>query len=265
MEWIKTILDRLSWFLASLIPGSVLFLLVLLHKPVLIDLVWETQLLTYSTKLFITVLFIFASGHTVNFGLTTVLRAIGGAVGGYLAAGPERAKSDVKPWQNRNWRALLTRHLGPVAPENIDPLYKEVFELRMKATQNYPDEERVQMAAALLGERAAADFNDYEWRGWWEHFHRVSFLKKGPDAMLYDHINSGFCAASFVVLFALPFTPQFRVWWIIAMSVFWILILILRTIGDFNAFLDPWSSYAVQIEQLEERIAPEDRWQHPGR
>lgn len=254
MDWLKTILDRLSGLLASIIPGSVLFLLFALHQPSLIGRLWETPLLTYNTKLAISVLFALAIGHTVNFALATLMHGVGGAIGGYIGAGPARPDPDVKPWQNKNWRALLTRYLGQAAPENIDPVYEEVFTIRMQAIGNYPEQERAQRAAALLQEKARAESNDFEWRGWWEHFHRASFLKREPEALLYDNIHSGFCAASLIVLVALPFTTELRKWWVIAVCTIWILILILRTLADMRAVLDPWSSYTRQVEQLEEKI-----------
>lgn len=258
MDWLKTTLDRLSGFLASLIPGSVLFLLFAIHQPALVSRIWETPLLTYNTKVILSIFFSLAIGHTVNFALSTLMRGLGGAFGGYIAAGPGRPEPAVKPWQNKNWRALLAKYLGRAAPENIDPMYEEVFQMRMKAIENYPVEERPEIGAKLVAEKATADLNDYEWRGWWEHFHRASFLNKGPEALLYDNLNSGFCSASLVVLIALPFTPEFRVWWAVAISIFWILILVLRSVADIKAFLDVWSSYTNQIEQLEEKIGAFD-------
>lgn len=263
MEWLKTILDRLSWILGSLIPGSVLFLLFFVHHPALVRLIWETQILTYGTKLFLTVLFTFAVGHTVNFGFTTLLGAIAGAVGGYLGAAPDRWDAEAAPWQNRTWRALLHRYLGPVAPENIDPPHEEVYAMRLEAIQKYPVDQRAQMAKDLLTEKTTATLNDYQWRGWWEYFHRSSFLTKSADVLLYDHINSGFCAASLVVLFALPSTPQLRLWWIVAICVFWVLFLILRCVADFRSVMDPWSSYFKQIERLEKVIGDLTNSQNP--
>ncbi|HSS21664.1 MAG TPA: hypothetical protein VLL54_16445 [Pyrinomonadaceae bacterium] len=254
MDWLKTTLDRLSGVLTSLIPGSVIFLLFALHKPELVGRVWESQLLTYNTKLILSVFFSLLIGHTVNFGLSTLMGAIGGAIGGYIRARPVRPDPEVKPWQNKNWRTLLATHLGKAAPDNVNPIPYELFEMQVKALQNHPAQERLELFGKLLKEKAAADSNDYEWRGWWDYFHRASFLKRGPQASLYDDISSGFCSASLVVLIALPFTPEFRVWWLVVTSVAWILFLVLRTIADFKAVLDPWSSMFDQLERLEERV-----------
>jgi hypothetical protein len=254
MDWLKTTLDRLSGFLASLIPGSVLFLLFTIHQPDLIRTVWETPLLTYNTKVILSIFFSLLIGHTVNFALSSLLGGLGGALGGYFAAGPAGADPEVKPWQDKNWRAMLAKYLGRAAPENIHPFYKEVFEARMDAIKNYPEEERAEIAAKLLREKLAADLNDSEWRGWWSHLHQTSFFKRGPEALLHDKIISGFCSASLVVLIALPFTSEFRVWWAIAISIFWILYLVVRSTADIMALMNPWSSYTAQIEQLEEKL-----------
>lgn len=104
------------------------------------------------------------------------MHMLGGGLGGFIAAGPARPDPDVRPWQNKNWRALLSRYLGRAAPENIEPVYKEAFELRLNALQHYEENLRAERAAELLREKAKAGLNDYEWRGWSQHLHRKSLL-----------------------------------------------------------------------------------------
>ena len=81
MDWMK-IIDKFFGFLCGLIPGSVVLLVVALHRPELWTTFWKLDHLGYQTKLTILVAAAFVAGSTVN----SVLGAIIGGIANYVAA-----------------------------------------------------------------------------------------------------------------------------------------------------------------------------------
>ena len=255
MDWLKTTLDRLFVFLASLIPGCACFLLLLLHRPDLISYIWNAQVLSYETKLIISVFLTFVMGWTATYALNALLMETGSILARWLPTTQEPA---AKPWQNKNWRALLMRYLGKAAPKNVEPVYDEVLKLQLEALQHAPAEERVRQAAALFKGKAESELNDHEWRGWWEHFHYTSFQRIEPVPLMMQTVAHNFYAASLLMLFAMPFTPQLRIWWLIAFCVFWLVHLIAKSANDISRAQNPWSSWTEQMEHLQLKLPRDD-------
>lgn len=84
MDWLRIIFDRFFGFLATLIPGSAILLLFVLHKESAFHAFWATNSLGYQTKIAILLLITFSVGFTVQHSIGTLSGAISGAIRGAL-------------------------------------------------------------------------------------------------------------------------------------------------------------------------------------
>jgi hypothetical protein len=130
VDWLKVSIERFFAFLATLIPGSAVLLLFVLHRQQTLENFWKTEALSYETKIAIVILCTFAAGFAVQDALSRLGGAIGGAIGGFLGTSKHETEEEdeVQPWRNRVWRALLKGYLGPSAPEDIQYIYKKVLD-----------------------------------------------------------------------------------------------------------------------------------------
>ncbi len=118
MDWTKLI-DKFFGFLCALIPGSVVLLVVALHRPELWTTFWKLDHLGYQTKLTILLAAGFVAGSTVN----SVLGAIIGGIANYVAgreaekraAEAQQREAAMKAWEAAKPAWMKEPHEGPQA------------------------------------------------------------------------------------------------------------------------------------------------------
>jgi hypothetical protein len=163
----------------------------------------------------------------------------------------------IKPWQDPNWRALLTGYLGRSAPKDVQPISDETLQVELEVAKHFPETERPKQILEAYLRKAQADVNDFQWSGWWNHLHVTTFNKLDPVATMRVNLTGNFQAASVVLLCALPSTPPLRHWWLVTSCVFWLLVLVLDAVYLVMTVPDPRSSFTRQMEYLQERLGKE--------
>ncbi len=255
MDWMRLLLDRLFGFLACLVPGCVILLLLMIHRPDLVSAIWSNQILSYETKWLITIGASFVFGFSAFTAFTAFCGGFGGVIGGWL--GPLQ-DPEIPPWQSKPWRGLLGRYLGPRAPEDLDPIPDELFQKQLEAIAAIPEEGRLQATVATYQGKNAAMLNDLEWKSWWDYFHRGSLIAQTPIAKLYETTNESFYVAALILLMSLPFTPSLRIWWVVLFCIFWVIHFALRVIFVMTKARDPWRTYQDQIDFFQKRLLGEE-------
>jgi hypothetical protein len=252
MEWAKVSLEKLFSFLTALIPGSAVLLLFHLHQPDLLWAVWNAKTVGYQTKIAILLFCAFATGWTLSYTLSVVLCGIGGVLGVNAAKGEDPS---CKPWENKNWRSLLSNYLGSAAPEDIEQIFDKTFEIQMKYAESLQEPQRSQAIQEFSAKRSKAILNEFEWKGWWTHFHSVTLAQQSPTAVMILNLAHNFATTGILLLCAVPFTKELRQWWLVSGCICWILLLVLRSVGEMMNIRNPWSSFALQMEYLQNRVS----------
>ena len=254
MEWIKITVDRLFGFLTALIPGSAALYLFALHYPHSIKQFWLIGYLGYQTKITISLFSMFLVGWTISTALNSFLGAIGGAIGGLT----RMKESEFKPWHDKNWRALLTKYLSDAAPPDIQPISETVLQSELESINQYLDsDERVQRSLDAVMRKNEADLNDFMWSRWWTQFHIMLALDFDPITKMRMSLTHNFQAASIIILCSIPFNPSLNQWWLIAICVFWIVLMVIEGISFLFFIRNPWSTLYRQMAYLEKKLARE--------
>lgn len=251
MEWAKVSLEKLFSFVTALIPGSAVLLLFHLHQPDLLSTVWNAETIGYQTRVAILLFCTFAAGWTVSYTLSFLLGSFGGALGVMM----KQQDPTSKPWYNKNWRSLLSRYLGSAAPEDVEELFNKTFELQMKYAEGLSEPQRSQAIHDFSTKRSKAILNEFEWKGWWSHFHSVTLAQQSPTTVMILNLAHNFTAASILLLCATPSTRQLRHWWLVSACICWILLLVLQSVGQVINIRNPWSSFTLQMEHLQNRVS----------
>jgi hypothetical protein len=252
MEWIKSV-ERFLRFLTSLIPGSAIFIVFLIHSPRTIEKVWAAPSLGYQSKVALILAAMFAAGWT----LTAFLNAIGGAIGGAFGANSKdetQSTDATMPWFNRNWRARVAKYLAEAAPKDLDPVFDEVFQQELAFAEKFPEPDRSSRISDAYGRRSLAALNALQWKGWWSHYHVVALNDTNPDSLIAFNLADAFASASLVILVSAIWTPSFRHWWILGAASFWVVLLVTRVYATVKQYENPWSSFGKQMELLQNRL-----------
>jgi hypothetical protein len=254
LEILKTALERLFLFIASLIPGAAGLFLFTLGYPDLAASFWHAGYLEYKTKVAIVIVSAFVLGWTIAITLGTVGLIVGSIIGSFSNT-PEPS---LKPWRNPNWRGLLTSYLGKAAPENIPLVPEELTEARLKIAQTLTEPERTQQIIEAYSEKARAEFSDLQWAGWWHELHpRTLFGQLDPLAVMSNQLSASFHSASIVILCGTFFFPTLRHWWVFVLCLSWLVHLLLQAVGLILRIRDPWSSFSPQMKYLQDRLERE--------
>jgi hypothetical protein len=255
MDWAKLPFERLFTFGAALVPGSALLLIVYLHNPQLLIVILRAPDLGYHTKMAIVILCAFAGGWTACSALRALVGALIEALLSVIALPQtETPVRRPQPWHNANWRKLLTSYLANAAPENVPPIYQDVHEAEMKAAEAYPDPLRGRLIYEAKQRKSAADSNDFQWSDWYRHLHRKTLTTVTALEEMSYALAFSFAATSVILLAAMPSTAPVRRWWVGAASAIWLLLILAHIASTLLNFRDPWSSFAKQIEFLQQRL-----------
>lgn len=253
MEALRTIIDRLFIFVATLVPGGAAFLLLTLAYPNLLARFWNLGLDT-QTKIGAASALAFILGWSIVVPFGHLLGAIGGFISSFLGS-MESRKLDVMPWRSVGWRSLLTSYLKGAAPENIQPVPDEVFQAQLAIIDRMSEPYRTSRMVEAYVEKGKADLNDLEWRAWWHDLHYQITLNPGdPVTAMAQQLTHSFQAASVVILFGTLFFPVLRHWWVFVLCFSWLLELILYAAGLYLSLRNPWSSSLKQMKYLQDRL-----------
>lgn len=254
----RALFDRLFGYLACMVPGSVVFLLVLFHRPDLVLAVWQNQVLTYEAKILLTLFFSFAFGFSATFFFGSLLGGLGGGIGEFF--GPIKFP-DEAPWHKKEWRSFLGNYLGQRAPADIDPpLSRELFTQRLESIKRLPTQEAaLQELEGLRQQEDQAYRNENEWFAWWYRFHLKSFSAQDPIGRMYETVSNSFYVAAFIALIGGMFTPQLRLWWVLVICLAWLVHFAITLASILTKARDPFGSYQDQIGFFQEQLEREKR------
>src|SRR5438067_2392145 len=105
MNWLKISLERFFAFIATMIPGSAILVLFILHHQPALQALWKTSALGYQTKVAVVLLCVLTAGFTIQNALASLGGAIGGGIRGYFAGDEKPIEQDkAQPWRNPVWR-----------------------------------------------------------------------------------------------------------------------------------------------------------------
>ncbi len=252
MQWVKIPLERLFGLVTAFLPGSAVLLLFSLHRPDLLNALWKASNLGYQTKVAIVVLCTFVAGWTLSSVLGATLGVIGFISGRFEVFKQEEPSA--KPWYDKNWRSLLAKYLGDAAPKDVDQVFEDVFKQELQFAEQFPEPERSQRIYNAYNRKSNAVLNEFQWKGWWSHFHHITLTQKSPIQLIGSSLAHHCQAASLVLLCALPFTPSLRRWWLVSACVYWILVLVAQSVSDVMNYMNPWGSFTAQMEYLQNRV-----------
>jgi hypothetical protein len=270
MDLAKILLDKFFGFVAALIPGFFLLLVVVLHHGDLWRQLWDLNYLGYETKVAIVVFAAFIAGVTVS---SFAGAAIGGFIGGLSAyKGAKAAQaaarasaadtqvSDTDPgppqpiplWRDANWRKLLTAYLGNAAPDDLQPIGDQNdYNQLIRFAKALPDADQQQAAFAAIQQR---QFNEQLWMDWWNRLYRLTLQKNDPKMLIGLTLDGNIGSACLIILLSAPFTPILRQWWIVLPSIIWVLISAAQTYKQYYDATNPTESFIKQMEYLQMHV-----------
>ena len=251
---LKYPLERLVYFVAALLPGTVALVTYWSTSPHSFD--WFLKLsLGYDTKLWLFILTAFAIGHTVTSLLRAVLDDLGLWIGRMLShVIPGKASYEYKaaPWRNKEWRKAVRKRLGDATPKDSELLTTELFSVRTVAAEYLPPEKQALELMKLAEERISTQADDVQWRSLYQHYHFLLLEPDERDVVL--HIRHGltynFLSAAIYVLIAATILRTVHHWWCIVPSAAWVMIVVAQTIGRYYQLTAEWNTLQAQITYL---------------
>ena len=139
MEWLKITLERLFGFIVAVIPGGVVLVLFGIHHPQWAIAIRDISYLGYRTKITLTLVIALITGWTVITMFTAITGGLEGAFAGMFQKWLAGEAPKYPPWRNKNWRALLIKHLGSAAPEDLELISDETLAVWIEAANLNPN------------------------------------------------------------------------------------------------------------------------------
>ncbi len=259
MDLSKYPLEKLSYFIAGIIPGIVALLIYELAVPGSFTWFLALCFLGYKTKLGIVVLTAFIIGNSMTQFLSSILGAIGGAIGG--VKGNREAREpykpphsyDVAPWRDLRWRTALKTHLGEQAPTDSRLISPQLLTLMRTSIDNLPEAERPAARAKLERDRIQAEIDEGNWAQWYDHFHRVILSgqqKRDIETHVHRALAFNLQAAALYVLVSASFVPGLRRWWCMLPACMWVFVLFAQEYSGITNYINPWSTLSEQTKYL---------------
>lgn len=247
-------LERLVYFVAALLPGTVALLIYWSVSHHAFD--WFFKLaLGYDTKLWLFVLAAFAIGHTVTSLLRAVIDDLGFWIGGMLSRViPHKASYEYEaaPWRNSEWRKAVRQRLGDATPKDSELLTADLFQVRTVAAQYLPPEKQAMELMRLAEERISTQADDIQWKSLYQHYHFLLLEPDDKDVVL--HIKHGltynFLSAAIYVLTAATMVRTVHHWWCVVPSAAWVVIVLAQTVGRYHQLTAEWSTLQAQTAYL---------------
>lgn len=280
MDFAKVLLDKFFGFIAALIPGFFVLLVLVLHKGNLWKQFWEINYLGYQTKVAILFFAAFVAGCTISSFTGAVIGGVIGGITGYrnaqsaaqaaaaapgpqeqeqagTAQGQQQAQSalaavqGVPYWRDANWRKLLSVYLGTAAPENMVPIRdQDEYGQLMTWVKSLPAGQQQQELADIQ----VRIYNDQLWMDWWTRLHMLTLQKNDPKMQMALTLEGNLGGACLVILLSAPWTPVLRQWWIVLPSLFWVLITAAQAFKQYVDASNPTQSFLKQMEYLQMHV-----------
>ena len=248
-------LEKLIYFLATLLPGFTALLIYDLAHPGCFNWFFNISFPGYRGKLALVVFVSFVVGYTITVIMSSLLGGIGGVIGG-LTPYVHPPSLAVAPWRDPKWRYALKRYLGPDAPEDTTLITQESFNSQEEMIKKYyPDHDQATQIAKLGVDRWASELNDGRWADWYDQIDRT--LKEQMPVEWATQVREGldinFEAAALCVFLSAIWIPATRHWWCFLPASLWILLLVVRSWSDIYNVSNKWATLSKQIHYLLEQ------------
>jgi len=254
MELSKYPLDKLLYFAAAVLPGSVALVIFQIESPGSFEWFFHLGFLGYKARLALILLACFVVGYTLTSILNSFLGAIGGVIGSIVAQRRlSLPRSDsAAPWRDPQWRILVQKQLGDNAPSDTQLISDAVVALSRSLIAKLPESERQLKELELDREKLNAEIDDSRWEEWYNHYHQIVLTPGEHD--FFWHVSNGLNfnlqTASLYVLFSAMIIPAVRHWWCIVPAFTWVFLLATETYVALNRAVNRWSTLSAQVIYL---------------
>jgi len=256
--------EKAVHLLTKFLPGLALLYVYNSENPSTITRILSLPYLGYTTRIWLLIAICFALGYTLSTFIHTGLSAVAGATGALwvsFARGRHPYQYQIAPWRDLSWRAAYIRRFGSEAPKNLTLVLPanaaELLRLSQPLHANMADQQVLAEQITLqinsgLRDAIEAITNDTEWRMCYERI-KVKVLFESPLEPIeevFGRLDSDFSIASVVLVAGAAFSAQFRVWWLLAPAMAWIIVSALRFCAKAYQVLDQWTTLSAQIGRL---------------
>jgi hypothetical protein len=251
MDLSKYPLEKLVYFIAGIIPGSVALLIYRLAVPGSFEWFFALGFLGYKTKLTVVLLTAFIIGNSMTQFLSSILGATGGVIGSVRYQPPHSYA--IAPWRDPRWRTALKKQLGAQAPKDTQVMSRELLTMMRTAANNLPESQRPAALLKLEGDKLSTEMDDHSWADWYDHFHKIVLLdqeKRDFQWHVYHGLGFNLEAGAIYVLISALFVPSVRHWWCILPACMWVLVLFAREYAGVQKVMNKWLSLSEQIKYL---------------
>lgn len=257
MDFSKYPFEKLFYFAAGVIPGFVALLIFQLAAPGSFAWFFALGFLGYRAKLGLILLAAFVVGNSLTTFLSSLLGALGGALGSISVKEPYKPPHsyDTAPWRDERWRTVLKSRLGAQAPNDTSLIPPAVLKIRREMIDSLPANERPMALVNLGREKLSAEMDDGNWEQWYDHYHQVVVFeedRKDFDLYVRRGLNFNLETAAVYVLISAVFVRSLRHWWCILPTCMWVLLLVAQEYSGFKRYTNKWSSLSAQIKYLSE-------------
>jgi hypothetical protein len=255
MDWAKYPLEKLLYFIAGIIPGSVAILIYVTARPEIMHRFFSWEYIGYRTHLALLLFVAFLVGHSLTSLCNKVLGALGGMVG-YLIGRLNEPKFgymfSVAPWRDTRWRFAAINYLGTAAPPNTQLMSRELADIRQSGINLLVEPERSIQTNNLILEKIKSVDEDRQWQEWYQQFHNTVITPDDNDVFWQVHngLHSNIQTAAIYTLCAFYFVPGIRHWWSIGLVVMWLLLIALEIWSSIYKLKDLWATLTQQIDFL---------------
>lgn len=173
MDVLKYPVEKLIYFLATLLPGFAALLIFEASHAGCFDWFFVIPFIGYRTKLAVAMFVAFVVGYSVTALLGYTLAALGGMLGAVMPYVPPSSFA-AAPWRDPKWRYALKRYLGPDAPEDTMLITPEGYSWREAfINASSPENQRQAQIAQLQADQFTSQSNDSRWADWYDQIDRT--------------------------------------------------------------------------------------------
>jgi hypothetical protein len=268
MDPAKLPIDKLAFFVASIIPGATAIYVYNVANPTAFHRFLVADELGYGAKVAIAVGLCFVIGNTLT---TFVASGFGAVYGGAMPIITAKLPKwpdipQTAPWRDPKWRKLAMKYLGQHAPADTTPILDDDFQVRLKTLRLLPEDQHLvaRLELTQLRNKLAAD--DSDWRQWYIQINRRQKEESKPDftGTFAEGLKANLEATGIYLLISLILVPGIRNWMIITFSVGWCLKIVAETFVVTKGSMDPWESWSDQIAFLSRKALPSAGLESPS-
>jgi len=251
MDLSKYPLDKLSSFIAAIIPGSIAILIFALAKPGIFTWFVNLGFLGYNTKLTL----ILAVAFVIGISMTTCLNALLGGLGGVIVGFTYKHsfQYDVAPWRDPQWRKLVKEQLGTRSPNDSFMISEFMLNLRRNLISSLPEAQRVQAVNNLNAETIASRTDDANWQQWYDHYHFMIINQSGKEDFVWRVHNAlrlNLETSGIYTLISAAVVPSVRHWWCMTFACVWVTLFFVEVYTEWRKAANRWLTLNDQIRYL---------------